>query len=239
MYFSNNFVSFLIVSGVMLVWVEVMKILAHRNYFSSWTRRKLMHILTGPIFLLFWNIFSPNQQGSYYAATVPLVLTLKFVLVGLGVLTDADTVNSMSRTGDRRELLRGPLLYGLVFVVTTVAFWRSITSVICLFTLCFGDGFAEIIGRSYGRNNRLFWSHEKSWAGMLGFIIISTIATTLFLALFPHIVEESFSIDKGFIFRLISINICAALAESLPLGEFDNIVVFLAATAADRSIFTS
>ena len=45
-------------------------------------------------------------------AIVPAVITLKFAAVGLGILSDRETVESMSLSGNPRELLGGPLLYG-------------------------------------------------------------------------------------------------------------------------------
>ena len=57
----------------------------------------------------------------------------------------------MSRTGDRKELLRGPLCYGLIFALSTAVWWReSPLSVISLMLLCVGDGFADLVGRRYG-----------------------------------------------------------------------------------------
>jgi phytol kinase len=38
------------------------------------------------------------------------------------VIKDSSAVDAMSRTGDRREILRGPLYYGVAFVVLTLVF---------------------------------------------------------------------------------------------------------------------
>lgn len=35
----------------------------------------------------------------------------------------------MSRTGARRELLKGPFLYGAVIVAATLLYWRRLTAV--------------------------------------------------------------------------------------------------------------
>ncbi len=42
---------------------------------------------------------------------------------------DEATIRSMSRTGARRELLRGPFFYGAVIVAATLLFWRRLTAV--------------------------------------------------------------------------------------------------------------
>jgi phytol kinase len=47
----------------------------------------------------------------------------------------------VSREGDPRELLRGPLYYVVVMVFCTVLFWRdSPLSIIALAMMCAGDG---------------------------------------------------------------------------------------------------
>lgn len=231
---NKNLCSFIGVSGVLVAWVELMKFIANKGYLTAWARRKLMHCLTGPIFLLFWPLFSSDQVGSYYATAVPAIMTFKFALIGLGLLRDDDTVKSMSRIGDRTELLRGPLLYGLVFIFATSLFWKDITGIIAFFALCFGDGFAEIVGRLYGSNNKLYWSKDKSLAGMIGFIVASSISVLVFLSLYPQVVNAMPS--GSIIGRVIVVNIVAALVETLPLGEVDNITVFAAASIADKII---
>jgi dolichol kinase len=231
---NKNLCSFIGVSGVLIAWVELMKFIANKGYLTAWARRKLMHCLTGPIFLLFWPFFSSDQVGSYYATAVPAIMTFKFALVGLGFLRDDDAVKSMSRIGDRTELLRGPLLYGLVFIFSTSLFWKDTTGIIGFFALCFGDGFAEIVGRLYGGNNKLFWSKDKSLAGMIGFVIASSLSVLLFLFLYPQVVTSTPT--GSLIGRVIAVNMVAALVETLPIGEIDNITVFAAASIADKVI---
>ena len=55
------------------------------------------------------------------------------------------------RSGRREELLSGPLLYGLVHSLLTVVFFTaSPAGAIAVAVLCWGDGAAELAGRSYG-----------------------------------------------------------------------------------------
>src|SRR5574340_397490 len=100
-----------------------MDALAHRGIISSPISRKIIHIGTGPLFVLCWLLFTAQPSSRYLAALVPFGITLQFLLVGLGVIKDEAAVAAMARHGDRREILRGPLFYGIVFVTLTVAFW--------------------------------------------------------------------------------------------------------------------
>ncbi len=67
-------------------------------------------------------VFPEVASARYLAALVPFAITAQFALVGLGVMKDPAAVEAMSRTGDRREILRGPLFYGIIFVVLTILF---------------------------------------------------------------------------------------------------------------------
>ena len=152
--------------------------MAKHNLMNTWVRRKVMHVGTGPLFILLWPQFSAS--GSIFASMVPLAMTLKFALIGLGLLKDDDAVNSMARSGKKEELLRGPLAYGLVFILSTATMWKQYRSVIALFSLCFGDGAAEAFGRRYGRTVPLPWNKQKSFAGSVGFVFTATLCTYAF-----------------------------------------------------------
>jgi hypothetical protein len=126
-FFTNDWaqdaVATVLTFAVALGWLRLMDTLAARGVIGQADSRKLIHIGTGPIFVLCWTLFSPQSAARYLAALVPLAITAQFVLVGAGVIRDPAAVQAMSRTGDRREILRGPLYYGIVCRCTLV-FWR-------------------------------------------------------------------------------------------------------------------
>lgn len=49
----------------------------------------------------------------------------RLILVGTGLIRDERVVAAMSRTGDKSELLRGPLFYVLVLFTITLVCWRN------------------------------------------------------------------------------------------------------------------
>src|SRR5258708_31620186 len=108
-----------------LLWLRLMDALAHRGLITAQLSRKIIHIGTGPLFLVCWHLFSSQPWARFLAALVPLAITAQFVAVGLGLLHDPAAVQAMTRTGDPREILRGPLYYGLVFVAAPPFFRRD------------------------------------------------------------------------------------------------------------------
>jgi phytol kinase len=101
---------------------------------------------------------------------VPCINAARLALVGSGAVSDPALVQSTSRSGDRRELLGGPLYYVGVLAAVTVLFWRdSPAGLIAVAMVCGGDGLADIVGRRWGGGNPLPWNGDKSWAGSTGF----------------------------------------------------------------------
>lgn len=154
-------------------------------------------------------------------------MTAKFAAVGLGLLEDKQAVATMSRSGDRHELLRGPLMYGIIFVAATVLAFRELVAAVSLASLCFGDAAAEIFGRRYGSKAKLPWSPRKSYAGSAGFFVVSSVAMVAFAILFGR-----WGFATGV--PLQSILLASAVGtfvESLPMDEVDNISVPAAVAA--------
>ncbi len=214
--------------AVALAWLKLMEFLAARGKISSVTARKWIHIGTGPLFVLCWNLFSDASRARWLAALVPAVITLRFALIGLGVIQDPDTVRSMSRTGNPRELLRGPLMYGVIFVLSTLVFWgENPLGIMALMLLCAGDGFADLVGRRWGQV-KLPWNGGKSWAGSAAFFLSSLVFTGAFVALFHA--RGWFDVSaRAYLPTVLAVSAGATLVESLPIAEWDNVTVFLTA----------
>jgi len=221
---NSDFFALIITSIVSLIWLRLNDFAAHKGWISGKLSRKIIHIGTGPIFVLCWLIFPNSTNSMYFAALVPLTITLQFFLVGIGVLRDKSAVQAMSRTGDPREILRGPLYYGLVFVLITVIFWyNSPTGIVALMLMCGGDGLADILGRRYGKTH-IPWNPRKSWIGSLamfsGGFIFSSIILGIFISMgiFDSTLIELFP-------TLMIISVLATIVETLPLKDIDNITV--------------
>ncbi|MBM3144446.1 MAG: phosphatidate cytidylyltransferase [Chloroflexi bacterium] len=225
---SNNFLALVITFAAALIWLRLNDFAAHRGWISSHLSRKIIHMGTGPIFVLCWLLFHETASARYLAALVPLTITAQFVMVGLGVIKDEAAVQAMSRTGDRREILRGPLFYGIVFVALTIIYWKdSPIGMVGLMLMCGGDGLADVFGRRWGKA-RLPWASGKSWVGSLGMLIggWTFAAFVLWVYVAAGFFSGSFS---GYLLPLAIIAIVGTLVESLPIKDVDNITVTLAA----------
>jgi len=225
---TSNWLALPITFAVALAWLRINDFAAHRGWIGSRLSRKLIHIGTGPLFVLCWLLFTSAPASRYLAALVPLLFTLQFVLIGLGIVKDEASVQAMSRTGDRREILKGPVYYGLVFVVMTVLYWlESPIGMVALMLMCGGDGLADITGRRFGKH-KLPWNAGKSWAGSLGMLVGGWILAFLILWIFVSNGVFPGSI-ADYVLALSVIALAGTIVESLPLKDVDNITVTISA----------
>lgn len=213
-----------------LIWLRAMDFLAQRGLIEQRLSRKIIHIGTGPLFVLCWNLFSAEPWARYAAALVPLLITGQFFAVGMGWIRDEAAVKAMTRHGDPREILRGPLYYGVIFVVCTVLFWRhSPVGILALMLMCGGDGLADVVGRRWGRA-RLPFNLEKSWAGSAAMFAGSYLFGFGFLALFNAFGNFAPPLDLTATAGVVAlISLAATAVESLPFHDIDNLTTTLAA----------
>ena len=232
----NPFLALIITFAVALGWLRLMDFFAHRGWIESHLSRKLIHIGTGPLFVLCWLLFPDLWYSRWLAALVPFLITVQFLFIGLGWIKDEASVKAMSRTGDRREILYGPLFYGIVFVVMTLLYWKDTpTGMVALMLMCGGDGLADIMGRGI-QSPRLPWSKGKSVAGSAGMFIggwaLAAFITGIFVL--AGVFAGPFSL---YLLPITIIALVGTAVESLPLKDVDNITVTLAAVLLGLVLF--
>jgi len=207
-----------------LIFLRSIDFLAAHGFISNQLSRKIVHIGTGPIFLLCWFLFPESVYSRYVAAIIPLLITFQFFLIGIGVIKDQASVDAMSRTGDPRDILKGPFFYGIIFVLLTILFWKdSLVGIISLMILCGGDGFADIVGRRL-KSKKIPWSKEKTIGGSFAMFFGGLI--------FAWVISYIFWLNGNFItslpkmtINILILSVVGALVETIPIKDYDNITV--------------
>jgi phytol kinase len=233
---NNNIIALVITFAVALGWLRLNDFAAAGGWISSDLSRKIIHIGTGPLFVLCWLLYKDIPSARFLAALVPFAITAQFFLVGSGILKDESAVKAMSRTGDRKEILRGPLYYGIAFVVLTILFWtHSPTGMVALMLMCGGDGLADIFGRRLG-SRKLPWSRTKSVAGTLSMFAGGFVFSGFVLLVF---VAAGYFPGPGtrYLAPLMVIALAGTLVESLPFKDIDNLTVTLTAVILGYILF--
>jgi phytol kinase len=193
--------------------------------------RKLIHTIAGPGFLAFWPLFGDTPASQLICAVTPLVNGATLFLAGSGLRADSNSISAISRSGDRSELLRGPLYYCIVLTLVTLLLWRhNLTSVVVTSVMCAGDGLADIVGRRFGQGRKLPWSQSKSVPGsaaMFGGGLAMASALTVYFGMFGLV-----TYDEWTFVTMAGISLAATLLESLDelISVDDNISVPLLST---------
>lgn len=207
-----------------IIWLRLIDHFAVKGIISKKLSRKIIHIGTGPIFVLCWLLFPEEPLSRYFAAIIPFLITIQFFLIGIGLIKDQASVDAMSRTGDPKEILKGPFFYGIVFVLLTILFWReSPIGIIALMILCGGDGFADIIGRRVN-SFALKWSPRKSFAGTISMFLGGLIFSSCLILIFINFGFLNINFLESFP-KILLLNILATIVESLPVRDWDNLTV--------------
>ena len=232
----NNWIALIITFAATLGFLRLMDFFAHRGWIESRLSRKIIHIGTGPIYVLCWLLFDDASAARWMAALVPFAITVQFALIGFGILKDEASVKAMSRTGDPKEILRGPLFYGIVFVLMTLIFWKdSPIGIVALMLMCGGDGIADVVGRRV-KSAKLPWNREKSLAGSLAVFVGGWALAILVVAIYVSAGVFGSSSPSYFL-PVAIIAFVGMLVESLPFKDVDNLTVTLAAVVVGTFFF--
>ncbi len=232
----NPFLATLLTFVAAMGWLRLMDLFAQLGWIESRMSRKIIHIGTGPIFVLCWLLFPDVWYARWLAALVPFGITVQFALIGLGIMKDEASVKAMSRSGDPKEILRGPLYYGIMFVALTLVFWKdSPVGMTALMMMCGGDGVADIIGRRFN-SPKLYHSPQKSIAGSLGVFFGGWLMTMFVLVLYGLLGVFARPVSS-YLLPVTLIALAATLIESLPHKDIDNITVTLAAAGMGYFLF--
>jgi phytol kinase len=233
---AKNIIAFIITFIVALAWLRINDYLAHRGWVESHLSRKIIHIGIGPLFVLCWILFNDFALNKFLAAIVPLAFTVQFFLIGTGVIKDEASVKAMSRSGDRREILRGPLYYGIIFVLLTIIYWKSSPiGIVGLMLMCGGDGLADIFGRKWG-TLKIPWNNGKSWAGSLGMFLGGCFLSILIIWIYTAAGVFALAI-QSYLLPITIIAVIGTLVESLPFKDIDNITVTVTAVILGHLLF--
>ncbi|XP_073002386.1 probable phytol kinase, chloroplastic isoform X2 [Typha latifolia] len=206
--------------------VRTFDVLSERRLIEQNLSRKVVHVLSGVLFMSSWPFFSSSSDARYFAAVVPLFNCIRLLTYGLRLFKDEALVKSVTREGKPEELLRGPLYYVMVLTVCVLVFWRdSPIGVVSLAMMSGGDGFADIIGRRYGAV-KLPYNKKKSWIGSISMFasgFLFSIGMLLYFSNFGFIhLDWEQTVGK-----VALVSLAATLVESLPITDTldDNISV--------------
>lgn len=216
----NIFVAFLTFVYVFSV-PPLMDYLVTKHNLSRDISRKITHICAGSV-IIFLPLFHDGHWSQYLNVSVYVVWALLFLQKGFFAADDDQAIKTMTRTGDKRELLKGTFYFVIVGIICGTVYYKQLPGVLAMAVLGWGDGLAPIVGMKLGKMKYKVLS-EKTFEGSLAFFAGSVLAGMFFVWL---IIPEAFDLST-----ILIIALAATIVEGLSPREVDNILIPLAVIA--------
>lgn len=191
--------------------------LAVKKGFPSDLSRKIVHIAAGS-WLIFWLLYDSHHWTKYLNIAPAFIWTILLLIKGFSADENDQAVKTMTRTGDRRELIRGPLYFTLIMNLCGTLFYGTTLSFIVMGFLTWGDGLAPVIGSRFGKHKYKLLS-QKSIEGSIAFFVFGILGTIIFLFLFNQVINWNF---------LFLCAIIVTFVEAASPQDLDNILIPLA-----------
>jgi phytol kinase len=194
--------------------------------YNSKVGRKLNHTLAAPLFILFFPAFSDAEGARFFAGLVSLSNMLRLYLAGTGQ-GESSLASTISRSGNKAEVLGGPFIYVCWLQAMIWCFWRSsFVGVVAMATMAAGDGMADLVGRKWGANCK--WSFSDGSKSKVGTLAFGVSAFLVNFGLCEWLIAtgclESKQGMTDLAVRLLVISFVTALVELIPFGD-DNYTV--------------
>jgi uncharacterized protein (TIGR00297 family) len=189
----------------------------------SETRRQIVHIAMAGFALLLPYLTWP--QAALFAGGALAFNALLLARVAPGII----------RPTDRAGVRAGVLFYPLSVLVLVLIFRDRLDFVAAAWgIMAFGDGFATLGGKAIG-GPRLSWNREKTWSGLVTFVVAGTLGASWLVWFFV----QRFDLLTGFVvpreaavptlWMIAAATAVAALVETVPIRVDDNLSVPAAA----------
>lgn len=182
--------------------------------------RKVIHIAAGS-WIWVWPLLDPTDGWSYiFNISVALLWTLMFLQKGLKGDPNDTAVQTMTRTGDPKELLKGPLFFTLSMEFMGIVFFMTFLGVVTMGFLGWGDGIAPYIGQKYGKHKYKLLGREKSIEGSISVFVFGVLGCFLLYLLvfytFPTMTQ---------IYYILLLGVLATIIEAISPSDVDNLLI--------------
>lgn len=161
------------------------------NKISRELRRKLIHIITGVLFIASAFVFK-DIRAIFWLGIILLVpfglfygITRLFSHTFLGQYLH----NSIEREVGHHTNGIGGISFVLGVLISYLLFgFNPAIVMVSIIVLAFGDGFASLVGMKYGKHTFNIEGHTKTIEGTIGGILASTLMSSIFIPFIPALV---------------------------------------------------
>lgn len=194
--------------------VGIMDYFVKKRNFPQDISRKIVHIAAGS-WLVFWAFYDPNHWSKYLNITPAFLWTFLLIIKGFTAKPDDEAVKTMTRTGDRNELLKGPLYFTIVMNLMGTVFMYQEVALTAMGLLGWGDGLAPVFGKRFGKHKFKILS-EKSIEGSVSFLVFGFFGALLFQFLILGEINY---------YNILICSLAATIIEASSPKDLDNLLI--------------
>ncbi|OPZ65491.1 MAG: Cytidylyltransferase family protein [bacterium ADurb.Bin478] len=180
--------------------------------------RKVIHIAAGS-FVIFWPLFDASHWSRFFCVAMPFIWVLLFLSKGLSSNTEDPAVKTMTRTGNPRELLRGPLMFAVMMVAIGLALFNRVSAVAALGMMTWGDGLAPYFGAKFGKAGYQTLGAKKTLVGSVT-VFIAGVAGSVLMLMVTGLTGAGIPWSA-----LLVSGVVAMVVEALSPRDVDNIAI--------------
>jgi len=181
--------------------------------------RKIIHIAAGS-WVWCWPVLDPSDWSYVFNISVAALWTLLFLIKGLTAGPEDTAVKTMTRTGNPKELLLGPLFFTLAMEFIGILYFMTEAGVVTMGYLGWGDGLSAWIGSRYGKHKYKLLGREKSIEGSLTVFLAGFIGSFLLYLLVFYTLP-----GLDVIVEMLILGVIATLVETFSPSDVDNLLI--------------
>ncbi len=202
------------VSGVLLVYIYVgiLLIVTEKllDKLPTEYSRKVLHIMVGNIAFLL-PIFQTKEVMVFLAAGPFILFTF--------LMSPYSPIKSMKGKTSEAGHGMGLVYYAIAWATLAYIFFEHKEIIaIGILAMSYGDGFASVIGKKFGKRKYSVWGDEKSYIGSITMFIFTVATIVVALVFYGITINDKFLI-------LVYIAIVSAVVEGLSPKGLDNLSV--------------
>ncbi len=218
---SKNQITIYLISIIIILLLFISTILLQKIYkIPSKITRKIIHIFTGPIFILTWKLYPKGNYGKISSTFPFLASAIFFLLHILKKYKISELIkNILSRSDESIELIEGPFFYGIIIgILTSIFYLNHPIGIITILILCFGDGLADFFGSNFESFILPSPFGRKTFFGCLSFVFFSIIISCIY---------SYFFFGNLYFFNCFILGFLGCVIEFFSPSKIDNITIVI------------
>lgn len=174
---NNNLIGLIVSFVFICLLIGISTSLSNTNFLSKEASRKLIHIGVSN----WWIIAMYYFKDIVWASIMPIIfIILNYISYKLNI------IKAMERDGSKNDL--GTVYFPISLLVLVLFTFSNLShpyvGAIGILVMGYGDGFAAIIGKAYGKKKLKLWGNEKSLAGSIAMFVVSFVVAFIVIYTF-------------------------------------------------------